>query len=172
MRHKANIIRDQVLRRGVTLKQGEDGGGPRGRTKWVDLWNVMPPSSLEFHYCQRHIAFHFASIIHEIHIFFQNLIRRVAKPCKILSQRPMLISIINSLIAPKVWWFSVLWWGPTKRLCNGIETACEAVSPLTQLHHYIITTIINYHHHHQYPAKSQESSACTCHFWHFWARSQ
>ena len=102
------------VKEGVTLKQGEDGGGPRGRTKWVDLWNVMPPSSLEFHYCQRHIAFHFASIIHEIHIFFHNLIRRVAKPYKILSQRPMLISIINSLIAPKVWWFSVLWWGPRK----------------------------------------------------------
>ena len=47
--------------------------------------------------------------------------------------------------------------GATKRLCNGIETACEAVSPLTQLHHYIITTIIN-NHHHQYPVPRKLSS--------------
>ena len=65
----------------------------------------------------------------------------------------MLISIINSLIAPKVWWFSILWWGPTKRLCNGIETACEAVSPLTQLHHWP-----HHQRHHYYHNQLSSSS--------------
>ena len=63
----------------------------------------------------------------------------------------MLISIINSLIAPKVWWFSVLWWGPTKRLCNGIETACEAVSPLAQPLHW---PHHQRHHYHRYQLSS------------------
>ena len=43
MRHKANIIRDQVLRRGVTLKQGEDGEGAKRQNQVGGLMKCHAP---------------------------------------------------------------------------------------------------------------------------------
>ena len=160
------------VKEGVTLKQGEDGEGAKRQNQVGGLmkchapiisWVSLLPASHCVSFCQYHTWDpYFLSKAYELYIELQ-------KPYKILSQRPMLISIINSLIAPKVWWFSVLWWGPTKRLCNGIETACEAVSPLAQLHHW---PHHQRHHYHRYQSsssspvstKSQESSVCNCHF--------